>query len=102
MPSRILHQTDRDGDVTVSGAETSTHSFVVKVWLEETEEHAERAKWRGYITHVRSGHRRYVESLEGIASFIALYLETMGVKLGFCEQVKRKFRRWKDPPRKGG
>ena len=60
--------------------EPYTHSFVVKVWLEETVEEAGRAKWRGHITHVPSGERRYVKDLDEITAFIAPYLEEMGVK----------------------
>ena len=62
--------------------ETITHSFIVKVWLEETIEQSGQAKWRGYITHVPSGRRQYLESLDGVADFITGYLESMGVKLG--------------------
>ena len=46
------------------------HSFIVKVWLEETVEEAGRAKWRGHITHVPGGERRYLQSLSGIATFV--------------------------------
>jgi hypothetical protein len=59
--------------------EPDTHSFVVKVWLEETAEEAGRAHWRGHITHVASGERRYLQSLTEITSFIEGYLMRMGV-----------------------
>jgi hypothetical protein len=62
--------------------EFNTHSFIVKIWLEETAEEAGQARWRGHITHVPSGERRYVQDLDDIAAFIAPYLEKMGVKLG--------------------
>ena len=55
--------------------EAHTHSFVVKVWLEETVEQAGRATWRGHVTHVPSGERRYLEDLDDITAFIAPYLE---------------------------
>ena len=58
--------------------EVNTHSFIVKIWLEESAEEAGRAKWRGYITHVSSGERRYLEDLNEILLFIAPYLEQMG------------------------
>jgi hypothetical protein len=60
--------------------EFNTHSFIVKIWLEETTEEAGQATWRGHITHVPSGERRYVQDLGDIAAFIAPYLERMGVK----------------------
>jgi hypothetical protein len=67
--------------------ETDTESFVVKVWLEETVEESGQAKWRGHVTHVSSGNRRYVESLSGIAAFIRPYLERWGVKFGIFQRL---------------
>ena len=60
-----------------------TESFVVKVWLEETVEEVGRAKWRGHVTHVASGERKYLESLTGVTAFIRPYLERWGVKFSF-------------------
>jgi hypothetical protein len=60
--------------------EFNTHSFIVKIWLEETAEEAGEATWRGHITHVPNGERRYVQDLDEITAFIAPYLERMGVK----------------------
>lgn len=62
--------------------EENTHSFVVKIWLEEAGGDGEHPTWRGHITHVPSKHRRYVEDMSGIMDFIAAYLEKMGVKEG--------------------
>jgi hypothetical protein len=53
--------------------ETNTHSFIVKVWLEETAEASGQTIWRGHVTHVHSNKRRYVKSLDDIAAFIAAY-----------------------------
>jgi len=64
--------------------ESVTHSFVVRIWLEEDD----RATWRGHITHVPSGERRYVERLSDIVDFIAPYVG--GMKLS---RIGR-FRRW--------
>lgn len=70
--------------------ESHTHSFIVKIWLEETAEEAGRATWRGHITHVPSGERRYLKDLDGIAAFVVPYLEGMGVK----PKVHWRLRRW--------
>ncbi len=59
--------------------ELHTRSFVVRVWLEETATDTEPAVWRGHITDVTTGSRRYVQKLDEIADFIALYLSQMGV-----------------------
>ncbi len=60
--------------------EVNTHSFIVKIWLEETVEEAGRAIWRGHITHIPSNKRHYVKELDDIKVFIRPYLEEMGVK----------------------
>ena len=64
--------------------ESVTHSFVVRIWLEEDD----RATWRGHITHVHSGKRQYVERLGDIVDFIALQVD--GMKLG----RRSRFKRW--------
>jgi hypothetical protein len=69
--------------------ESEIHSFIVKVWLEETVEEAGRAKWRGHITHVRSGERRYLQRLSGIGDFIMPYLERMGVRAGILRRLRQ-------------
>jgi hypothetical protein len=58
--------------------ESGTQSFVIKVWLEDTGEEAARATWRGHITHVPSGEKRYFKSPEEVTAFIASRLEAMG------------------------
>ena len=63
--------------------ESVTHSFVVRIWLEEDD----RATWRGHITHVPSGDRQYVERLSDIVNFIAPYVD--GMKLGRLGRFKR-------------
>ena len=59
--------------------ESNTHSFIVKIWLEETLEEDGRATWRGHITHVPSGERRYFKQLDDLLAFIVPYLRKMGV-----------------------
>jgi hypothetical protein len=61
--------------------ENHTHSFIVKVWLERTAaERASQVTWRGHITHVPSGERRYLKDLNEVIYFIGPYLEEMGAK----------------------
>lgn len=61
--------------------EANTHSFVIRIWLEEQASRQGRARWRGHVTHVSSGARRHVERLSEISRFIGTYLEAMGVPL---------------------
>ena len=60
--------------------ESDTHSFVIKIWLEETAEEAGNGLWRGQITHVPSGRQGYFMHLGDIPLFILPYLQSMGVR----------------------
>jgi len=60
--------------------EPRTVSFVVRIWLEETADEAGQAACRGYLTHVPSGQRRYLWSLDDIPGFIARYVEQLGAR----------------------
>jgi hypothetical protein len=50
--------------------EPNIHSFIVKVWQEVIVGEADEQGWRGYITHVPSGARRYFEDLAEILAFV--------------------------------
>lgn len=78
-------------------SELAPQSFIIKIWLEETAAEAGEATWRGHITHVPSGERRYLDDLEGITAFIAPYLAGMGVRaparsgpIGWLQRWKRR------------
>jgi hypothetical protein len=57
--------------------EPETHSFVVKLWCEEPASEAGEALWRGHITHIPNGERRYVQDLKTLSCFIAAYVKDM-------------------------
>jgi hypothetical protein len=69
--------------------ESKTHSFIVKLWLEETADESERPKWRGHITHVPDGARRYLDSVHGIPAFISSYLDSTGVKVRMFGRLRQ-------------
>lgn len=75
--------------------EAQTHSFIIRVWLEETAEETGQAVWRGVIRHVPSGERRYLRDAGDIVAFITPYLEEMGVKLDLATRIRQSWRRWK-------
>lgn len=56
--------------------ETSTESFIVKIW---TEDNQNPAAWQGQITHVLSGEQRRFNSLEQIEHFILPYLQDIDI-----------------------
>jgi hypothetical protein len=72
---------------------SNAHSFIVKVWLEEGAK-AGQVTWCGHITHVPSGERRYLRDLDDITTFIAAYLERMGVKPGIRWRIRQWLKRF--------
>lgn len=66
----------------MESTESRTHSFIIKIWLEETLEEDGQATWRGHITHVPGGERHYIQDLNAIPLFIEPYLERMGARPG--------------------
>ncbi len=70
--------------------DSSSHSFIVKVWVEDSAAEGGLGVWHGHITHVPSYTRRYLKNLGEIEDFIAPYLEEMGVKLG----MRWRLRNW--------
>jgi len=70
-----------NGEPRLERYEADRCSFIVKIWIEERGEGAQNALWRGYITHVPSNRRQYFQTLDTITTFIASYLEQMGVTI---------------------
>ena len=71
---------------------TPSHSFIVRIWLDEGTTHLGRVRWHGKITHVvplGEGEHRYVHNLDDIAGFISPYLTGMGVWVGVRWQVRQ-------------
>jgi hypothetical protein len=63
--------------VNMNLPEAHTHSFVIKIWLEEAVKETGQIIWRGHITHVPSGTRRYFHELAVISTFVQSYLQMM-------------------------
>jgi hypothetical protein len=80
-------------ETAVELLESHTHSFIAKIWLEEKE--ADRALWRGHITHVLSGERRYFQSVDDITAFVISYLVRISVEPPTCNKVMRWLNRLK-------
>lgn len=58
--------------------ETSTESFIIKIW---TEEEPDPPVWQGQITHVLSGEKQHFNSLDEIEQFMLPYLQKIGIDL---------------------
>ncbi|MEA2589389.1 MAG: hypothetical protein QOH66_2316 [Actinomycetota bacterium] len=50
--------------------EPPSHTFLVRIWIEETSDESGHLCWRGQITHLPDEERRHVESFDQIAAFI--------------------------------
>jgi hypothetical protein len=70
--------------------EFNTHSFIVKIWIEEPAEEHHKGRWRGHITHVPGGERRYLESLGEIVAFMVPYLLSMDVRLDAYSRLRAR------------
>ena len=77
--------------------EATVHSFIVKLWL-ENEGEANQIAWRGHITHVPSGARRYVKALSDITDFITQYIDGTDVHIGFKSKVRGWLKRLNPNP----
>jgi hypothetical protein len=58
--------------------EANTHSFIVKIWSEDSKVKTSQAVWRGQITHVLSGEQLVFDDLDDIRTFIRNYLNEDG------------------------
>ena len=54
--------------------EPASHTFLLRIWIEETSHEAGQMSWRGHITHLPDEEQRYVESLEEVACFVRRYV----------------------------
>jgi hypothetical protein len=72
--------------------ESQVHSFIVKLWLEQSGDETDRA-WHGFITHVPGGERRYLKEINDIPDFIERYLAGMNFRPHRETWLKRWSRR---------
>jgi hypothetical protein len=63
------------------GSEHPTHSFVLRIWVEERSPSGSGARWRGCIVNVQSDARRSVDSLVDVHAFLVEQLARAGLGL---------------------
>lgn len=66
-------------------------SFIIRFWVAQPPANDEPPRWRGQITHVPSGERRYLQSFAELQAFILSYLKVLNVE---TDEVSEKRRRW--------
>jgi len=69
-----------------------SHSFILKIWIEETAAEAGYVVWRGSLSHVPDGSRRYFTDLETMADFVGNFIEGMGGDVGMRFRVRKQIR----------
>ena len=50
------------------------HTFLLRIWIEETRDERGRLTWRGHITHLPDERHRHVETFGQINQFIRQHL----------------------------
>lgn len=88
--SSASDQDDTDFDLS----ESNTLSFIVKVWLEDRSNAHHAATWRGHITHVPSGARRYIKSLSEIIDFMVPFLQALRARIEIYWRMRRAAKQW--------
>ena len=59
--------------------ELKPFSFIVKVWIDPSDDELEQVSWHGLVTYVPSGKHRFVQSLDDVMAFVVPYLIDFGV-----------------------
>ena len=82
--------------------ESTVHSFIVKLWLEDEGGKTSRRRWHGYITHVPSGARRSFKKLSEITDFIEQYVDGNNAHVARRSRLRDWLRRFiLNPTRQG-
>jgi hypothetical protein len=61
--------------------ESDTHSFIIKIWVDDRDEESGRVTWRGHITHVASSQRQYFAGLSGLIAFLLPYFKALKIRV---------------------
>jgi hypothetical protein len=77
----------------MASIQPNTHSFIIKVWVNDVGQTKGRIVWQGRITHVPSGHLRHFVKVDEIASFVMPYLQQLGVKPTWSWRIRHWLRR---------
>ena len=56
--------------------EPKAQSYIVRIWVEEPDQREAASSWRGHITNVISGERKYIHSVDDITAYFERELES--------------------------
>jgi hypothetical protein len=60
---------------TMAQFDREAHSFVIRIWQENSEDPKQTAVWRGWIRHVQSKKQHYFSDVADISRVVAHYLD---------------------------
>ena len=56
-------------------------SYIVKIWIDESDDQDPAPAWHGWVVEVADGEKRYVKDLSEIVAIIAARLSQLGVRV---------------------
>jgi hypothetical protein len=62
-------------------------SFIVKIWIDESDDPDPAATWHGTVSEVTDGEKRYIKDLAEIVAFIGARLARLGVRVSRGDQA---------------
>ena len=66
-------------DGKVNQNQDTSHTFILRFWLEKREIKNAKPIWRGVVEHVASGQCLYIQDLDEIKAFVASHLQEKGI-----------------------
>lgn len=73
-------------------SDTEIHSFILKIWVEPDQQSTQPARVHGYITHVPTGERRYIQHLKDLDLILHEFLPLP--EPGLWARIRRRLRGW--------
>jgi hypothetical protein len=74
--------------------ESRTHSFLIRVWVEERSTGVGPVLWHGQIIHVPTGKRLTLYRPDDVMTFLWPYFVDIGIQPGTPLRVKRWLKQW--------
>ncbi len=84
-------KTPQDNEAQPLFIEPDTHSFIVKFWLDEQDPDDNNIVWRGHITHVATGQRKYYNNLREMNGFLIPHLQNMKIRIPIFWRIYQWF-----------
>lgn len=72
--------------------EADAHSFVVRLWYENSEIPDANVGWRGWIDHVQSGKRHYFNNVSEINQIVSGYADIKADEADVFEPIQAEDR----------